>query len=103
MLIKERWFLLNNSSENTNYFVTISTDAQAFFESSPASLQKKLDRCFAILKVSPRNYPNIKVLKGSLSGYYRYWVGDYRVIYEVNDDLHQVTIILIAHRSKIYE
>jgi len=70
---------LNNSNENTNYLVTISVDAQTFFESSPASLQKKLDRCFDILKVSPRNYPNIKVLKGSLSGYYRYRVGDYRV------------------------
>jgi mRNA interferase RelE/StbE len=65
--------------------------------------KKKLDRCFAILKVSPRNYPNVKALKGLLSSYYRYRVGDYRVVYEVNDDLHQVTIILIAHRSKIYE
>jgi mRNA interferase RelE/StbE len=94
---------LNNSSENTNYIVTISVDAQAFFESSPASLQKKLDRCFDILKISPRNYPNFKVLKGSLLGYHRYRVGNYRVIFEVNDDVNQVKVILIAHRSKIYE
>ena len=94
---------MNNSNENTNYLVAISVDAQAFFESSPASLQKKLDRCFDILKVSPRNYPNIKSLKGSLSGYYRYRVGDYRVIYEIDDNLNQVTVILIAHRGKIYE
>jgi len=94
---------LNNSNENTNYLVTISVDAQTFFESSPASLQKKLDRCFDILKISPRNYPNIKALKGSLSGYYRYRVGDYRVIYEIDDNLNQVTVILIAHRGKIYE
>ena len=94
---------MNNSNENTNYLVAISVDAQVFFESSPASLQKKLDRCFDILKVSPRNYPNIKSLKGSLSGYYRYRVGDYRVIYEIDDNLNQVTVILIAHRGKIYE
>lgn len=94
---------MNNSNENTNYLVTISVDAQTFFESSSASLQKKLDRCFDILKVSPRNYPNIKALKGSLSGYYRYRVGDYRVIYEIDDNLNQVTVILIAHRGKIYE
>jgi len=94
---------LNNSNENTNYLVTISVDAQTFFESSSASLQKKLDRCFDILKVSPRNYPNIKALKGSLSGYYRYRVGNYRVIYEIDDNLNQVTVILIAHRGKIYE
>ncbi|MFM7368240.1 MAG: type II toxin-antitoxin system RelE family toxin, partial [Sphaerospermopsis kisseleviana] len=32
-----------------------------------------------------------------------YRVGDYRVIYEINDDLKLVTIIFIAHRSKVYE
>ncbi|MDM3846993.1 MAG: type II toxin-antitoxin system RelE/ParE family toxin [Aphanizomenon gracile PMC638.10] len=32
----------------------------------------------------------MKSLKGELSGYYRYRVGDYRVIYEVNDDLKLV-------------
>ena len=36
----------NNSSENTGYEVLISVDAQEFFESATASLQKKLDRCF---------------------------------------------------------
>jgi mRNA interferase RelE/StbE len=94
---------LTNSSENINYTITIEIDAQKFFESSPASLQKKFDRCFDILKVRPRNYPNIKPLKGILSGYYRYRVGDYRVVYEIDDHENIVTIILIAHRSKIYD
>ena len=93
---------MNNSSENISYFVAISIDAQSFFESSPASLQKKLDRCFDILKVTPRKHPNIKALKGLLSGYWRYRVGDYRVVYGIDDELNKVTVILIAHRSKIY-
>lgn len=94
---------MTNSNENINYTVTIEIEAQKFFESSSVSLQKKLDRCFDILKVSPRNYPNIKALKGILSGYYRYRVGDYRVVYEIDDNKNIVTIILIAHRSKIYD
>ncbi|MDJ0737761.1 MAG: type II toxin-antitoxin system RelE/ParE family toxin [Nostocaceae cyanobacterium] len=94
---------MTNSNENTSYTVLISIDAQEFFESASASLQKKLDRCFERLKIEPRNYPNIKPLKGELSGYYRYRVGDYRVIYEIDDALGQVTIILIEHRSKVYE
>ncbi|MFM5983305.1 MAG: type II toxin-antitoxin system RelE family toxin, partial [Sphaerospermopsis kisseleviana] len=81
----------------------ISIDAVEFFESASGTLQKKLDRCFDRLKINPRNHPNIKSLKGELSGYYRYRVGDYRVIYEINDDLKLVTIIFIAHRSKVYE
>ncbi len=94
---------MTNSNENTSYTVLISIDAQEFFESASASLQKKLDRCFERLKIEPRNYPNIKPLKGELSGYYRYRVGDYRVIYEIDDGLGQVTIILIEHRSRVYE
>jgi mRNA interferase RelE/StbE len=81
---------LTNLNENINYTVVISIDAGEFFESASATLQKKLDRCFERLKINPRNHPNIKSLKGELSGYYRYRVGDYRVIYEVNDDLKLV-------------
>jgi mRNA interferase RelE/StbE len=94
---------LTNLNENINYTVVISIDAGEFFESASATLQKKLDRCFERLKINPRNHPNIKSLKGELSGYYRYRVGDDRVIYEINDDLKLVTIIFIAHRSKVYE
>ncbi|MEH2377630.1 MAG: type II toxin-antitoxin system RelE/ParE family toxin [Nostoc sp.] len=94
---------MTNSNENIKYIVIIGTDAQEFFESSSASLQKKLDRCFERLKIEPRNSPNIKPLKGDLSGYYRYRVGEYRVIYQIDDDLNQVTIILIGHRSRVYE
>ena len=94
---------MTNSNENIKYTVIISIDAQEFFESSSASLQKKLDRCFERLKIEPRNSPNIKPLKGELSGYYRYRVGQYRVIYEIDDGLNQVMIILIQHRSRVYE
>ncbi|BBD65947.1 hypothetical protein NIES4072_03740 [Nostoc commune NIES-4072] len=94
---------MTNSNENIKYIVIISIDAQEFFESSSASLQKKLDRCFERLKIEPRNFPNIKPLKGELSGYYRYRVGQYRVIYEIDDGLNQVMIILIQHRSRVYE
>ena len=93
---------MSNLNENINYTVVIGIDAQDFFESASATLQKKLDRCFEILKIEPRNYPNIKALKGEFLGYYRYRVGDYRVIYEI-DDSKLVTILLIAHRSRVYE
>ncbi|WP_107669953.1 type II toxin-antitoxin system RelE/ParE family toxin [Cyanothece sp. BG0011] len=93
---------MSNSNENIKYTVLISIDAQSFFESASGSLQKKLDRCFERLKINPYYHPNIKRLKANLSGYYRYRVGDYRVVYEIDDKLNKVTVILIAHRSNIY-
>jgi addiction module RelE/StbE family toxin len=45
----------------------------------------------------------VKALKGDYAGYYRYRIGDYRVIYAVDDELVQVFVVAIAHRSEAYE
>lgn len=41
-------------------------------------------------------------LVGNLSGYWRYRVGDYRLVCEIRD--HQMTVLLvrIGHRSDVY-
>lgn len=41
--------------------------------------------------------------KGEYSGLYRYRIGDYRVIYSVEDEIVQVFVVAIAHRSQAYE
>ena len=78
-------------------------EAEKVFAKSDRALAKKLARCFNNLENNPRSHPNIKPLKGSYSGYYRYRVGDYRVVYSIEDDLVVVNVIIIAHRSKVYE
>ncbi|MEM8717802.1 MAG: type II toxin-antitoxin system RelE/ParE family toxin [Cyanobacteria bacterium P01_G01_bin.39] len=85
------------------YKVRLSLEAEKVFATSDKALAKKLARCFNNLENSPRSHPNIKPLKGSYSGYYRYRVGDYRVVYSIEDELVMVTVIIIAHRSKVYE
>ena len=37
------------------------------------------------------------------SDYWRLRVGDYRVIYEINQNKKQVIILFIGHRSKVYD
>ena len=85
------------------YKVRLSLEAEKVFAKSDKTLAKKLARCFKNLEDSPRYHPNIKLLKGSYSGYYRYRVGDYRVVYSIKDELVIVNVILIAYRSKVYE
>jgi mRNA interferase RelE/StbE len=43
-----------------------------------------------------------KVLTGDLSGYWRYRIGDWRVIAELRDEELVIIAIGIGHRSKIY-
>ena len=47
---------------------------------------------------------NAKTLKGIFSGMYRYRVGDYRVIFETNEneEIIIVAILRIKHRKDIY-
>jgi mRNA interferase RelE/StbE len=85
------------------YEVLLHPDAQKFYANADKALAKKIARCLQQLEQSPRSHPNIKALKGELSSYYRYRMGDYRLIYSVEDQLVQVLVVAIAHRSEVYD
>ncbi len=84
------------------YKVVLTKKAKTFYKNADPILAKKIAKGFQILEQTPYQHPNIKALKGQLKGYYRYRVGDYRILYEVNDQMIQVIVIKIAHRSEIY-
>ncbi|BAZ66046.1 MAG: type II toxin-antitoxin system RelE/ParE family toxin [Pelatocladus maniniholoensis HA4357-MV3] len=84
------------------YEVVLSTEAQEVYASADQALAKKIAKCFAYLEQNPRFHPNIKALKGDLIGYYRYRIGYYRVVYQVDDNNSQVMITTIVHRRDAY-
>lgn len=43
-----------------------------------------------------------KLLKGDYSGLRRIRVGDYRVIYEINEGMVLVLVLRVAHRKQVY-
>ena len=67
------------------YKVILKKKAREFYTKANQSLAKKLANCFEVLEKTPRHHPNITSLKGKLKGLFRYRVGNYRVIYEIND------------------
>jgi mRNA interferase RelE/StbE len=52
------------------------------------------------LAADPRAAPNVKALQGQPS--YRLRVGDWQVIYTLQDDVLTVLVIRIAHRREAY-
>jgi mRNA interferase RelE/StbE len=85
------------------YNVVLSAKAEEIFATADQALAKKVARCFEQLEQNPRFHPNVKPLKGDFAGYYRYRIGDYRVIYQVDDATNQVMVTTIAHRREAYE
>jgi mRNA interferase RelE/StbE len=85
------------------YEVILSPSASKFYAAADGPLASKLARCFRRLEEAPREGNNIKRLKGEWAGYLRYRIGDWRVIYRVDNDASQVYVFVIAHRREVYE
>ena len=71
---------------------------------------KKLDKTAAkritskLRQVSQLDDPRSigKALVGNFAGLWRYRVGDYRIICDIEDEILLVLVVDVAHRSKIY-
>jgi len=64
-------------------------------------LANRINRCFEDLEKNPFAGPNIKQLRGG-NKWYRYRVGTYRVIYEIDKKEKRVGILLISPRGAAY-
>jgi len=84
------------------YDIQLTRDAQSFYQKAEHSLVNRLNRCFDQLEQNPYEHPNIRRLKGPLAGQWRYRVGDWRVVYRVDEEQKRVTVLFIVHRSKAY-
>ena len=85
------------------YSVRLLPQAKRFYADADRPLANKLARCFEQLEQNPRTHPNIARLKGLLAGYYRFRVGDHRVIYRIEERGRIVIVAIIAHRREAYE
>ncbi len=43
-----------------------------------------------------------EILTGDLAGFFKFRVGDYRILYEILDDEQTILIHAIDHRSRVY-
>jgi len=86
------------------YTLVITEDFEKQFKKLDRSVQtvvvkwirKHLEDC-----EDPRAYG--KGLVANLKGYWRYRIGDYRLLVEIKDDELIVVAISIAHRSDVYD
>lgn len=71
---------------------------------SLAKVYKKItDYVYPILRKNPFFGPNIKRLRGELSDYYRYRIGNYRLFYKIDQEKIIVFIIDLAQRKSAYK
>lgn len=66
-------------------------------------IQKQIQTFIVKLQVLEDPRSKGKALVGNLGGRWRYRVGDYRLVCEIDDDKILITILKIGHRREIYE
>jgi mRNA interferase RelE/StbE len=81
--------------------VILAPKALRFYKKCPKELVERLEQCFQELETNPFFGTDIKVLK-TQDRLYRYRVGGYRVIYEINKTDKKVGVLLIAPRPSVY-
>ncbi len=84
-----------------SYKVIFAKGAKKQFRKLPLSVQQSIQTQINILAIEPR--PNgVKKLQNKENSY-RIRVYDYRVIYEIYDDILLISVVKVGHRSKIYK
>lgn len=81
------------------YRLLIVRAAQKELGSLPLDAYERVKRAIRDLSDSPRPAGSRKLV--SRDGW-RIRIGSYRVIYEIDDTLHAVTILHVGHRGDIY-
>lgn len=83
------------------YKLTLKPLAEKQFAKLPKTIQKRLFAAFLILADNPRPYGSLK-LHGN-ADYYRVRVGDYRIVYTIDDQQLKVLVLTLGHRQDIYD
>ena len=82
------------------YAVEFTPNAQRQFEKLDGQIKRRIAPLVDALADNPRP-PGTTKLTGH-GHRYRQRVGDYRIVYDVRDDLRLVSIALIRHRRDVY-
>lgn len=84
------------------YSIEFVKSARKDFEKLPAKIRERVAEALKILSLNPYSeLLKVKKLKGA-EDLFRIRLGDYRVVYEIRNEMLIVVVIKIGHRSEIY-
>ncbi len=84
----------------TAYAIAFKRSAQRQLGRLPRQVQDQINDAIAGLALEPRPH-GVAKLKGEIDRY-RLRVGDYRIVYEIDDAARVLTVTTLGHRSVVY-
>jgi mRNA interferase RelE/StbE len=83
-----------------SYQVEITREALRALSKLDKPIRRRVQSAIDELQADCR--PHVAIALQGLSGAYRIRIGDYRVIYTINDDKLVVVVVDLGHRREIY-
>jgi len=82
------------------YQLLIKHSAEGDLYRLPRAIFQRVNDRILALRDDPRP-PGVRKLSGALEGW-RVRVGDYRILYQIDDHAQTVTIVRVKHRREVY-
>ena len=82
------------------YTLLIKRSAERDLRRLPHAMFERVNERILALREDPRP-PGVRKLVGALEGW-RIRVGDYRILYQIDDDAQTVTVVRVKHRREVY-
>ena len=70
------------------------------FRKLASDLKQQIDKHVRLLEIQPYSG---KRLRGEFEGSYSLRLGDYRIVYWVDEAAKRIILLTVAHRRKVYE
>ena len=83
------------------YRIELHREARKTLEALPEKVRRLVAKKIDQLAHDPRPQ-GCKVVRGARAEYHRVRSGDYRVVYQVEDDVLRVLVIKVGHRRNVY-
>lgn len=83
------------------YEILLTRRALKDLNNLPKSIQTRIAKKLKEYSTDPLKYA--RLLVDPKIGMYRYKIGDYRVIFDINNKNKQIIILRIGHRKSIYK
>ena len=83
------------------YRVALKSSAEKEFFRLPAPVSDRIFPKIKALATDPRPHGSKKLVGGG--NLWRIRIGDYRVIYSIDDETRKVEVTRIAHRREVYQ
>jgi len=88
------------------YKIVLAKGAARIFHQLASSIQEQIKARLIELKTflsgDNQKMPDIKKLKGKYKGLYRLRSGDYRIIFDIRNELRVIRVITLINRQKGY-